>query len=297
MPAPGSIQRHPARPARACAALAVVALGACADAGPGATRGASPLAALGEADISEVMLVAAGPEEAVAHFQRAAADDPDDARARRGLALSLTRAGRAKAAVPVWRALVDAPGGTADDRVALADALIRTGDWDGARGTLGSVPPTVQTAQRYKLEAMIADQAADWARADAFYETAVGLTAAPAGVLNNWGFSKLSRGEPGAAERLFLRALRAEPGLFTAKNNLALARGARGLYELPLVPMTQTERALLLHTLALAAVKSGDVAIGRALLQDAVETHPQHFEAAARALAALGPASVRSTTL
>ena len=51
--------------------------------------------------------------------------------------------------------------------------------------------------------------------------------------------------------------------------------------------MTQTERAELLYTLGLAAVKQGDVSVGRNLLQEAVDTHPQYFEAAARSLAAL----------
>jgi hypothetical protein len=51
--------------------------------------------------------------------------------------------------------------------------------------------------------------------------------------------------------------------------------------------MTQTERAQLLHTMGLAAIRQGDVAVGRGLLQDALATHPQHFEAAALALAAL----------
>ena len=49
----------------------------------------------------------------------------------------------------------------------------------------------------------------------------------------------------------------------------------------------QEERAQLLYTLGLAAVKQGDVAIGRGLLQEAVETHPQHFDAAVRSLRAL----------
>ena len=51
--------------------------------------------------------------------------------------------------------------------------------------------------------------------------------------------------------------------------------------------MTQTEQAKLLHTLALSAVKQGDVQIGEGLLRQAVATHPQHFEAAAKALSAL----------
>ena len=53
------------------------------------------------------------------------------------------------------------------------------------------------------------------------------------------------------------------------------------------MPMTQLERAQLLHTLGLSAVKQGDVEIGKNLLRDAVETHPQHFDEAVRSLAAL----------
>ncbi len=78
-----------------------------------------------------------------------------------------------------------------------------------------------------------------------------------------------------------------DPDLFTAKNNLVLARGAQRHYELPIMPMTQPEKARLLHTLALAAIKQGDVTTGEALLREAIETHPQHFEPAARSLAAL----------
>ena len=51
--------------------------------------------------------------------------------------------------------------------------------------------------------------------------------------------------------------------------------------------MSQIERAQLLHTLGLAAIKRGDVEIGKGLFKEAIEAHPQHFEEAARSLAAL----------
>ena len=86
---------------------------------------------------------------------------------------------------------------------------------------------------------------------------------------------------------MFVEALHHDPSLFTAKNNLVLARAAQRRYELPLIEMTQTERAELLHTMALAAIRQGDIETGRALLREAIATHPQHFEAAANALAAL----------
>jgi len=34
-------------------------------------------------------------------------------------------------------------------------------------------------------------------------------------------------------------------------------------------------------------VKQGDITVGKGLLQNAIDTHPQHFEAAVRSLAAL----------
>jgi len=39
--------------------------------------------------------------------------------------------------------------------------------------------------------------------------------------------------------------------------------------------------------MALAAIKQGDVSVGKGLLQEAIDTHPQYFEAASRSLAAL----------
>ncbi|KPQ07667.1 MAG: Flp pilus assembly protein TadD [Rhodobacteraceae bacterium HLUCCA12] len=238
-------------------------------------------------NMAELMLAAGNPEEAVSYFTRAVEENPDRIVFRRGLAKSLARSGRADEAIPIWQEVIAHPDAELDDQVALADAYIRTNDWDKARDTLDQIPPTHETYQRYRLEAMVADSREEWDRADSFYEIAAELTARPAGVLNNWGYSRLTRGDHSGAERLFTDALRHDPTLFTAKNNLVLARAAQRNYELPMLQMTQTERAELLHTMALAAIRQDDVAVGRGLLEDAIETHPQHFEAAVLALRAL----------
>ena len=240
-----------------------------------------------QVDLSDAMMRSGDPEDAVAYFARSATEEPGRVDLRRGLAQSLVRAGKADEAVEAWERVVAHPDATPADRVALAEALVRVGDWDGAEGALAATPPGHETGERFRLEAMIADSNQEWDRADAFYGRAVSLSDDPAGVLNNWGFSKLSRGDNAGAERLFARALNEDPALFTAKNNLVLARGARREYTLPIVEMDQTEKAMLLHTMALAAIKQGDVVTGQTLLRDAVETHPQHFEAAARSLDAL----------
>jgi len=134
----------------------------------------------------------------------------------------------------------------------------------------------------------VADSKKDWKRADAFYETAIGLTTTPGSVLNNWGYSKLTRGDYAGAEKLFTEALTYDATGFTAKNNLVLARAAQRKYDMPVVAMSQIERAQLLHTAALSAIKQGDISIGKSLLQEAIDTHPQYFEAAQRSLDALG---------
>jgi len=240
-----------------------------------------------EASLNEIMLTVADPAEAVGYYRDAVAEQPDRVDLKRGLAKSLIRAKKSTEAVAVWKQVVESDESTNDDRVDYADALIRAGKWDAAEKVLDDIPPTMETYKRYRLEAMVADSNKEWKRADSFYETAVGLTTRPSGVLNNWGYSKLTRGEYKAAERLFHEALSYDRNLYTAKNNLVLARGAQANYQLPVIDMTQTERAHLLYTLALSAVKQGDVAIGAGLLEEAIDVHPQHFEEAVRSLRAL----------
>ena len=269
------------------AALAVLALAACNTTDAAVDRALDPLNVIDETNMSDIMLNAAAPDEAVSFFQRAVAEDGDRIDLQRGLATSLVRAGRAAEALTVWQRVLEHDGAMNQDHVDYADALIRNGNWDQAQEQLDSIPPTFETYERYRLEAMIADSEEDWPRADSFYETAAGLTTRPANVYNNWGYSLLTRGDYVRAEEMFLRAISYDPELFTAKNNLVLARAAQGIYQLPLINMTQIERAQLLHTAALAAIRRGDVTDGRGLLNEAIDTHPQHFEAAVSALRAL----------
>ena len=240
-----------------------------------------------ESNLNDIMLTVADPNEAVDYFKRATNDHPERMDLQRGLALSLIRAKKPREAAVVWAKIVASPEAGNEDRVNYADSLIRTGEWKKAEAQLNQIPPTHETFKRYRLEAMIADSNRDWKKADSFYETAVGLTTTPASVLNNWGYSKLTRGEFSGAERLFVDAIGYDKNLFTAKNNLILARGAQRNYKMPLIPMTQVEKAQLLHTLALSAVKQGDTATGRSLLNEAIDTHPQYFEEAVRSLATL----------
>lgn len=267
---------------------AAIGLSACAPSGEAQVEDVlKDLNVVDETNLNDVMLTVGDPNQAVAYFADASANNPDRIDLKRGLALSLIRAQRPTEGVTAWQDVVAHEEATSTDRVELADAFVRSNNWDQAAATLNTVPPTFETFKRYRLEAMVADSRQQWDKADSFYETAVGLTTRPATVYNNWGFSKLTRGDYPAAERMFSDALRFNSNMFTAKNNLVLARGAQRNYTLPVVPMTQIERAQLMHTMALAAIKQNDVIIGKSLLNDAINTHPQFFEPAVRALDAL----------
>lgn len=238
-------------------------------------------------NLNDIMMTVADPNEAVSYFQRSLQQEPDRVDFKRGLAKSLVRAGRASEAVLVYENLLKDHKTTNEDLVDHADALIRTNEWDQAENILDRVPPTFETYKRYRLEAMIADSNKEWNKSDSFYETAAGLTTKPAGVLNNWGYSKLTRGDYDAAEKLFLEAITHDKEMFTAKNNLVLARAAQRKYTLPVIHLNQVEKAELLHTMAISAIKQGDIDVGRGLLEEAIDIHPQHFDAAVRTLAAL----------
>ena len=269
-------------------ATAAIGLSACDNSGEAQVeRALQDLNVVDETKLNDVMLTIGDPDEAVNYFAGANSNDPGRIDLQRGLAKSLVRAGRAPEAITAWKNVIAHAEVNNDDRVDLADAYIRNNRWDDAATALNTIPPTYETFKRYRLEAMVADSREQWDKADSFYETAVGLTTTPGGVLNNWGYSKLTRGEYVEAERLFVDALRHNKSMFTAKNNLVLARGAQRNYDLPVISMTQVERAQLLHTLALTAIKQNDVTIGKGLLREAIDTHPQHFADAVRSLRAL----------
>ncbi|MEI4261092.1 tetratricopeptide repeat protein [Roseovarius sp. D0-M9] len=273
-----------------CAAGAVILSGCEKSKSEDVDRAFQGVNVIDESNLNDVMLTAGDPAEAVAYFQRTLSEKPGRIDLQRGLAKSLVRAKRGTEGVSAWKKVTEHEDATDEDHVDFADALIRNNEWERAETVLDAVPPTFETFKRYRLEAMVADSNENWKKADSFYETAVGLTTQPANVMNNWGYSKLSRGDYADAERLFSDAIRQDGTLFTAKNNLVLARGAQGNYAIPVMPVSQTERAQLLYTLGLTAIKQNDIEIGKGLLRDAIETHPQHFEAAATSLAALeGP--------
>ena len=240
-----------------------------------------------EANLNELMLTAGDPEDAAEYFQQSLAREPDRADFRRGLAVSLARAKRYNEAARVFQELITLNQDKPIDRLEYSFVAMRLDRWDDVKTLSQSFPDGLQTSRRYVIDAMVADQANDWAAADAAYARAEKLSSRPAAVLNNWGVSQMSRGDLTAATAIFTRAVSFDSRLFNAKNNLAIVRGLQRQYNLPLVPLSDEERAVLLNNLGIIAMRQGDERIARGLFAAAVDAHPQHYASAADKLAAL----------
>lgn len=104
-------------------------------------RALADLNVVDESNLNDIMLTIGDPNEAVTYFNRAVKSQPDRIDLQRGLAKSLVRAKQPTQAVTVWKKVVALPGATAEDRVGLADAMIRAGDWGQAEIELNKVPP------------------------------------------------------------------------------------------------------------------------------------------------------------
>jgi Flp pilus assembly protein TadD len=248
-----------------------------------------PLASsiIDEANLNELMLTASDPSSAVEYFEQSLAREPDRADFRRGLAISFARDKRYNEAARVYQELITLGQDQPTDRMDYAFVTIRLDRWDDVRTLSQSFPDGLQTPRRYLIDAMVADQDNDWPAADAAYARAEKLSTRPAAILNNWGVSQMSRGDLTGATATFKRAVSFDSRLFGAKNNLAIVRGLQGEFSLPLVPLTDEERAILLNNLGIIAMRKGDEQVARGLFAAAIEAHPQHYASAADKLAAL----------
>lgn len=279
--------RRAAAPLFAAGLLAALAACHPTDADKAALAAGTKVDVISDTELGEVMLNLADSDAAVEYYRRALGRDPEKRELQRGYALALARDGQNAEAALAFENLLK--GGAIDeaDRVTYARVLAHLDRWDEAGATLDALPQGYATAPQMQLRGMIADHRGDWPSADAAYQAALGLTAQPASIHNNIGVSMMSRGDMKAAEAAFQEALRYDSSLFSAKNNLALSYALQKQYRLPLVPMSEEERAVLLHNIAVVALRQGDKKTAITLLERAVATHPRHWPPAADKLAAL----------
>ncbi|MEM9761144.1 MAG: tetratricopeptide repeat protein [Pseudomonadota bacterium] len=246
-----------------------------------------------EAQLTQLMLTAGDPDSAVRYFEQGLAREPERADFRRYLARSYARARRYPEAARTYQELLALQQETPTDRLEYAFVAVRLDRWEDAEALATGIPQTIDTPRRHMLDAMLADRTQDWELADAAYARAEERSSNPADVLNNWGVSLMSRKEYDRAEAVFERAISYNSRLFSAKNNLALSRGLRRDYRLPIVPMTAEEKAVISYNLGVIALRQGDRRVARGLFAKAVDEHPRHYEAAAAQLEALETAVVQ----
>jgi len=271
--------------ARLALAAAVLALAACES----VSERPDPLAGsvIDEANLNDLMLQAGDAEEAIKYFETSLAKEPNRTDFRRGLAVSLKRAKRYNESARVYQELITLDQDEPSDRLDYAFVAIRLDRWEDVKTLAATLPDGLQSARRHLLDAMVADQNKDWAAADAAYALAERQSPRPAPILNNWGVSQMARGDLPQAAKTFERAVSYDSRMFSAKNNLAIVRGLQGEYTLPIVPLTDEERAILLNNLGIIAMRQGDERMAKGLFAAAVELHPEHYTGAADRLAAL----------
>ena len=138
--------------------VAFVGLSACERSGEDQVQEAlADINVIDETNLNDVMLTVGDPDEAVRYFANANASQPGRIDLQRGLALSLIRAGRPTEGIAAWQTVVANEESDNNDRVELAGAYVRANQWDDAAATLNTIPPTFETFNRYRLEAMVAD--------------------------------------------------------------------------------------------------------------------------------------------
>ena len=221
------------------------------------------------------------------YFQAELERNPRDPGLRRGLAQAYADSGRMSKSRDAYDQLMRSGAATPSDHLDLVRVALFLEDVETARSAIGAVPGGRGGARRAMLEAMVADRGGDWGRADAGYAAAAQTSGNPAEVLNNWGVSRLARGDVAGAEATFERAVSADKSLFIAQNNLAIARAMRGNYRMPSTSLPRAQEAMLMHNMGLVAERRGDRDAARQLFAAAVKTHPQTYSGAATRLARL----------
>lgn len=123
---------------------------------------------------------------------------------------------------------------------------------------------------------MLHDRAGNWDQAIAAYDRALALNARSAMLHNNRGFSHLLQRAPQAAIADFERALKLDPQLEAAKENLRLALAWTGQYERALVGVSRRDIGRAYNNIGFVALLRGDLMAAESYLLRSMEADA-HF--------------------
>jgi Flp pilus assembly protein TadD len=213
------------------------------------------------------------------------AQAPNDPEALTGLGEAEVLLGEYRAALEHNRKAVEVAGERADlaarARHNAGVALLFTGRPGEAEQELEAAVELDPTSWRAWSALGRARDARDaWDEARAAYEKALALAPNEGAVLNNFGMSKLSAGDPDGAAALFVRALEASPDLAAAETNLRLALALDGRYQEAVAGVEAEDMPDALNNAGYAALLRGDYAQARTLFLQAIDASPGFYEPA-----------------
>ncbi|MBP2316717.1 tetratricopeptide repeat protein [Azospirillum soli] len=231
-------------------------------------------------------LIAQGEEElrnglhqnALSTFSTAMKAEPDNRRARLGMAEAHLAMGNADLALKGFEAL---PADMRNDPQVLQGrgiALAQQGKAGAAEQVLAAAVAADPSLWRsWNALGRVSDAQRNWDRAEASYRRALEINPSAAEVYNNLGYSLLLRGRYAEAIGQFDQALRHAPGLTAAQDNMSLANALMGQYDraLAAVPAERTPTAL--NNAGFAAITRGEYGTAESYLIKAVQDSSRHF--------------------
>jgi Flp pilus assembly protein TadD len=209
-------------------------------------------------------------------FARLVAGDPTNMKAKLGLAESLLALNDYTNALGAFKLLGDDPAYRAASLQGQGLALMALGQVDAAGAVLLEAAKADPGSWRsWNALGQYYDAKQQWAFARTSYDNALAASSAGAPVvLNNVGMSLMLQKKYAEAGSRFEAALKIEPGLVAARNNLRLALSWQGRYEDAAANPGRDEVASILNNVGYIALLRGDYVQARIYLLKATEVSP-----------------------
>lgn len=239
--------------------------------------------------VGEQALAQARHREALKEFQRVLQQEPENERAKLGLAEAYLGLGAHEQAQTLFEDVEDVPDLRLRATQGIAMARLAQGEIDQAQTMLAEV--TAEDASLWRAWNALAhshDLQRAWGEAAEAYGQALAAAPRPALIHNNWGMSLMAQGRHEEAMDRFAQALKLDPSLDVAQTNLRLALAYQDRYAEALSGAEQDELPKTLNNVGYIALLRGDLARAEAYFLRALEASPAYYSAAAKNLQLLG---------
>jgi Flp pilus assembly protein TadD len=235
--------------------------------------------------LPEASLEAGRYDDALRQFQAIVAADPNNRRAKLGIAEVQLASNNAQAAMELFTDLTRDPDSRARALQGQGLALLKMGQRDAALNTLkDAVAVDAKLWRAWSALGALYDANQNWSEADSAYGKALALMPNSAIVHNNIGFSHLLRRDFAGATESFQRALRLEPSLEAAQMNLRIALALEGRYREAVSGIQPKQAPATLNNVGYAAMSRGDLTSAETYLVQALDASPSQYDMASKNL-------------